>query len=309
MPNPEEKQIALLYLSRLQDIQVPGCEVQHGFVRGRSPVTNALAHVGYEYTLCMDLADFFDSVTKEMVIKVLTEIGEKDKAMAMKVPGGMKPETWSKHIGAIFPDGAARQGIPTSPTLANIAAIPMDREILAMQRHGRFRNFIYTRYADDLCFSFNRPGAGKMLMKRVPTIVEKCGFTLNTKKTRLQWAGAGRRMITGVAVDGGIHPTRTVRRRIRAARHHLTIGKITKRTLARIHHRRAELAREKKYPSVWAVHYAGLVGLVEWSKLVPPKKAGEAVVEAHSRATTTAKVAETGALIAQMKQFARKMKL
>ena len=40
-----------------------GCEALHGFMPGRSAVTNAMQHVGdWEYTLNFDLKDFFDSV-------------------------------------------------------------------------------------------------------------------------------------------------------------------------------------------------------------------------------------------------------
>jgi RNA-directed DNA polymerase len=190
--------------------------VLHGFVPGRSPVSNAEAHIGWKYTLCFDLADFFDSVTPSMI------------------PGFPLPEI-------CFPDGAARQGLPTSPVLANLAASPMDRTILQLIAPSRFgRLCVYTRYADDLSFSFNEPGIGKFLLRELPDQVRVHGFALNPSKTRMQAAVAGRRMITGVGVGrDGLHVPRAIRRRIRAAAHQ---------------HRPARLS-----------------GLLEWAQLKLPK--------------------------------------
>lgn len=203
MPSDEEKAFFRMILNSVQEQSQKLDEncVQHGFQKGRNPVTNALCHVGYEYSLCFDLSDFFDSVTPEMV---------PDYVLGNSVVKA-----------ACFPDGAARQGLPTSPALANIAARNLDNEILKLQGNGRFgKLFVYTRYADDLTFSFDNKYLAKTLMEKVPQIVESQGFKINPSKTKLQWAGAGRRMITGVAVDAkGIHTPREIKRRIRAAKH------------------------------------------------------------------------------------------
>lgn len=98
----------------------------HGFFPGRSPVTNAKAHVGQAWTLTADLSDFFDSVQKHHLEHYL------------------RPEV----LDLVLVDGATRQGLPTSPPCANIAAIAMDAEITS-----RWPELVYTRYADDLTFS------------------------------------------------------------------------------------------------------------------------------------------------------------
>ncbi|SDG49079.1 Reverse transcriptase (RNA-dependent DNA polymerase) [Thermoanaerobacter thermohydrosulfuricus] len=169
----------------------------HGFVPGRSPVTNALAHVGYEYTISFDLEDFFDTVTPEKVSKYLTK-EEKE---------------------TVFVDGAARQGLPTSPVVANLAAADMDKAILKWIKKTQ-KNIVYTRYADDLTLSFNEPELIPVIKDKIPEIVKRNGFKINEKKTRVQAAIAGRRIICGIAVDkNGIYPTREVKRRLRAALH------------------------------------------------------------------------------------------
>jgi len=167
-----------------------------GFTLGRSPVTNALQHIGYSYTVSFDLKDFFDSVTPDKLNGKLTEDERK----------------------LVFVDGAARQGLPTSPAVANLSAIPLDTAILKFfNKHSKG---VYTRYADDLTFSYNEEGLTKMLMYEVPKIVSRSGFKVNENKTSFQDAKSGRRLITGVGVgQKDIHPTRAVKRKLRAAKH------------------------------------------------------------------------------------------
>jgi len=51
-------------------------------------------------------------------------------------------------------------------------------------------------------------------------VVGEQGFTINERKTSFQSARAGRRIITGVGVgDDSIHPTRKMKRRLKAASH------------------------------------------------------------------------------------------
>lgn len=184
-------------------------DVMHGFMPGRSPVTNAKAHRGFEYTLSFDLKDFFDSVTRNHVGTANTPLAD--------WPCGT--------LDTCFVDGAARQGLPTSPALANIAAAPMVNEIMGLRRNGRFGwTFTFTIYADDLTFSFDRFATGDWLKQEIPALVERHGFTINPKKTHLQCAVNGRRMITGVAVDDEVHVPRYIKRKIRAAEHQKTRG-------------------------------------------------------------------------------------
>jgi hypothetical protein len=198
VPSAEEKRNLRSLLGHLHRLQGRTCtEVVHGFVRGRSPVTNALAHVGCEYTVSIDLKDFFDHVTEE------------------KLRGKLGKDLLSR----VLVDGAARQGLPTSPLVANIAAVDLDKAILKWIRKAG-KEIVYTRYADDLALSFNDRSLIPEVIGKVTEIASRCGFPVNRDKVRVQWAGAGRRVITGVAVDrDGVHPTRAAKRRLRAALH------------------------------------------------------------------------------------------
>ena len=49
--------------------------VYHGFVPERSIVTNAILHIGYAYTYCVDITDFFPSITKKQVLPIFRNMG------------------------------------------------------------------------------------------------------------------------------------------------------------------------------------------------------------------------------------------
>lgn len=198
--------------------------VVHGFWPNRSCVTNAQAHVGYHYSVCMDLMDFFDHCTQEKM------------SAAWRPPSVAIPA---------FLEGAARQGLPTSPAVSNICAAEMDWVIVELCK--RWGDVVYTRYADDLTFSCNSPQRVKDILKEIPKIVAEHDFQVNESKTKVQCAKAGRRIITGVAVDDqGVRPTRRAKRKARAA---------------------AYKAARRKNP-----HYRHrAAGLAEWCKCKPPR--------------------------------------
>lgn len=171
--------------------------VIQGFRYGRSPVSNAWMHVGFKFTLSMDLADFFDSVN------------------ASHLKGLVRSEVIEKGLV----DGAPRQGLPSSPAICNLAATKMDSAICRFIKKNKL-NVVYTRYADDLSLSFNDRDLYCLLRDRVKNIVGKCGFKLNPNKTRLQSASFGNREITGVmAGEDGVSVSRKFKRRMRAAKH------------------------------------------------------------------------------------------
>jgi hypothetical protein len=197
IPSSSEKARMREYLPSLNAKAEKLCnsEVVHGFMNGKSPVTNALKHIGYQYTLKFDLSDFFDTVT----------------------PKHLKGKLTDEEVIELMPDNRAYQGLPTSPVIANLAAKEMDEAILKKIKN---KEIVYTRYADDMCFSFNDFEFVAMLKTNITQIVGRCGFRLNKQKTWLQDARYGKRHVTGVAVDSeGISASRSVRRRLRAALH------------------------------------------------------------------------------------------
>ena len=171
--------------------------VNYAFEKGKNCVLNSFQHIGYEYTLSMDLVNFFDSVSKSHVSKLLDD----------------------EIIELCFIDGAPRQGLPTSPLIATIAFLKCD-ELICNQLKKYKLDAVYTRYADDLIFSFNTKSDRGKIFTIVSQAVRSCGFEINKPKTKYQNIKNGRIIITGVAIDDkGIYPTRKIKKKIRAAAH------------------------------------------------------------------------------------------
>jgi len=198
MPNWAEKARLRFMVPELNKLVMENCDltVAHGFVPTRSPVTNAEKHIGYNYTLSADLQDFFESVTLEHV-KDWEYI--KDNSFLL----------FTKKFCNLG------QGYPTSPAIANLACISLDKELTQISKEN---NCVYTRYADDLSFSCNSLETLKSIRNMLPGIVQIYKFKINPKKTKIQCANFGRRNITGVYVDNKrLYTSREFRRRLRAA--------------------------------------------------------------------------------------------
>lgn len=183
-------------LNLLHD-QLDDCGVGYAFRKGRNCALMAIQHVGRRHLLSMDLEGFFESVTADH--------------LANLVP--------SNYLDECLIDGRLRQGLATSPVLANIAFLNCDRAILRALRQLKL-DVTYTRYADDLVFSFDDPGCSGKIQTVVRQIVNRAHFEINERKTKNQSGAGGRLIVVGIAVDGnGLHATRRTRRKIRAALH------------------------------------------------------------------------------------------
>ena len=252
-PRKDIKQRLKGYVSVLEQIALDVCppNVVHGFWPARSCVSNAAMHIGYEYTACFDLTDFFDHCTEAMIEAMLMP---KWQGPTMILDG-------KRAIAGLCPNGACRQGLPTSPAAANICASKMD---WALYKYCQKSDIVYTRYADDLTFSTDYWVNIQDLLLVVPKAATSHGFQINERKTRVQCARAGRRVITGIGVDSdGVRPTRKTKRKLRAAKHK---------------------AAAKAHNPHWAHRAAGLA---EWAKCKQPglgKKTRKAIEESPSDA-------------------------
>ena len=165
----------------------------HGFVYGRNCVTNAQAHVGKDFTISVDLENFFDSLNRKHLSVI--------------------PPEFYKFI---LVNGAPRQGLLTSPLVSNIAMRDFDIE---MEKHTAYFDVVYTRYADDITVSGNDLSILKDIISYVRSQLCKMKLTINEKKTKIQSSKGGRRIITGISVGDDLRASRKSRRKLRAAVH------------------------------------------------------------------------------------------
>lgn len=204
---------------------VPLHDAAHGFVPGRSIVTNAQAHVGRAVVVNFDLRDFFPSIRWQRVRGVFESLGygrpvattlallctEAD-VEEVEVDG----ERWFVHTS----ERHLPQGSPASPVLTNLLCRRLDARLQGL---ARSLGFDYTRYADDLTFSA-RPGSGvpqtQALLQLVPEIVQAEGLVIHPDKTRIMRTGR-RQEVTGLVVNERVGVPREQLRRYRAVMHRL----------------------------------------------------------------------------------------
>jgi RNA-directed DNA polymerase len=185
------------YVRRYITSQMTVSDNAHGFRIGRSIITNAEPHVGTRLVVRYDLKDFFGSIKEERVQGLFRGIG------------------YAPAVAAILTEvttlrGALPQGAPTSPDLANRAALRLDRRLqgLAVER-----GFVYTRYADDLTFS----GGGirdAHARRAIEFIIRDAGFAPNEQKSALL-SRATRQRVTGLVVNDKVNWPRDTRRWLR----------------------------------------------------------------------------------------------
>jgi len=194
----------------------------HGFTRKgskRSIVTNAKAHCSpkTQHLLNIDIEDFFPSITFYRVRGVLQK----------------KPFACSHQVATVLAhlctfNGILPQGAPTSPFLANLVCRTMDRDLMDLAKRHRAT---YTRYADDITFSFSVRRAESLpvnvcsfdagiltLGRELQAIIQQHNFRINAGKSRLS-TRLHRLEVTGITINEFPNVKRMFVDRIRGALH------------------------------------------------------------------------------------------
>ena len=195
--------------------KVPLHDACHGFVPKRSTVTNAEPHQRAALVVKLDLKDFFPTVHYRRVKGLFVYLGYKDEVAATLA--GLTTYRPKLPNGAPVWPGMLPQGAPTSPALANLACRRLDHRLSRLaEKYGA----AYTRYADDLTFSWKtlpEIRLGRFLWW-VDGICQQEGFTERADKRRILRTKHQQR-VTGVVVNAGVHVPRADRRRFRAILH------------------------------------------------------------------------------------------
>jgi RNA-directed DNA polymerase len=193
----------------------------HGFVPGRSILTNATPHVGRAVVLNLDLIDFFPSISVHRVIGFFQKLGYSGAvATILALLVTECPRRAVLFNGKRWHVATAPRGLPqgacTSPAVSNLIARRLDSRLTGIAAK---LGFAYTRYADDLTFSCADPSDRvAYLLARVRHIASDEGFAVNEKKTRVL-KRAARQTVTGIVVNDRPGVSRTTRRKLRAILH------------------------------------------------------------------------------------------
>jgi RNA-directed DNA polymerase len=204
----------------------------HGFLPGRSTLTNAAAHHAPKLVVKVDIKDFFPTVTLPRVKGIFRKAGYREEVATLlalictESPREVVDLEGKTYYVALGPR-CLPQGAPTSPALTNTLGLRLDRRLSGLARRLGWR---YTRYADDLTFSLPQDHQGPprvgTLLGSVRRIVEDEGFAIHPDKTAVARRG-GRQRITGLVVNGDRPPRtpREFRRQLRAAIHNRAMGR------------------------------------------------------------------------------------
>jgi RNA-directed DNA polymerase len=231
-------------------------DAAHGFVKGRSILTNAQPHVGAAVVVNCDLVDFFPSIHVHRVIGYFKQIGYSPAVatvLALLVTESprrkvlFRARPWYVATG---PRGLP-QGACTSPAISNLIARRMDSRLRGIAAK---LGWTYTRYADDLTFSSAQPSDRiGYLLARIRHISADEGFSTNEKKTRVL-KQAARQTVTGVVVNVKPSTPRRARRQLRAILHNA---------------KKTGLSAQSRSRGNQFIHW--LRGKIEFVKMVNPK--------------------------------------
>lgn len=238
-PKPELKR-AQTWIARSITEHLPVHGAAHGFLAGRSTVTNAAVHSGAGVVVKLDLRDFYPSITFPRVKGVFRKAGYNEQVATALALLCTEPPREAIDIRGVtyhvaMGPRSLPQGAPTSPSITNTLALRLDSRLAGLARKLGLR---YSRYADDLTFSWHRgPDApvGK-LIDAVRRITADEGFAVHEDKTRVMRAGR-RQKVTGLVInrsgpagsERGQEPAarvpRRLVRRLRAAIHNRERGR------------------------------------------------------------------------------------
>ncbi len=242
-PKPDLK-AAQTWIARHITEHLPVHGAAHGFVPGRSTVTNASAHAGAAVVFKFDIRDFYPSVTTNRVKGLIRKAGYGEQVATLiallctEFPREELVLRGERYYVATGPRGLP-QGAPTSPSITNALCMRLDCRLHGLAKSIGLR---YTRYADDLTFSWHGDGAEAPVMRLkhgVGKIVADEGFEIKHSKTRILRSGR-RQRITGLIVNrvGGHQPAarvpRKTLRQLRVAIHKLENGQPAKESLEQL---------------------------------------------------------------------------
>lgn len=221
-PKQELKQVQRKILYEILN-HVPTHNSVHGFVSGRSILTNATPHIGKRFLLKLDLKDFYTNVRYSRVVAIFRSLGySREVAIWLArltttaLPWNVKAPVSAVELARFAPRHLPQGGV-TSPALANLSAFSLD---VRLQGLAERYHLTYTRYADDLTFS----GAGRSIpalneiVPLVRQIVAAERFYLNPKKCRVVRNGQ-RQTVTGLVVNEHVNIARDEYDRLKAILH------------------------------------------------------------------------------------------
>lgn len=168
--------------------------VSFAYRKGATPLQAVAPHAHSRAFYQTDLERFFDSITSNLIRSAL------ERAI-------IPVSDLSGHIDHILDlltiNGKLPIGYSTSPSLSNACLLGFDERLASISKE---RQWIYTRYADDIIISARDrqaiQGAGELIESCLATELGN-GFALNPNKTKLTTIGRKVRLLGLVILPNG----------------------------------------------------------------------------------------------------------
>lgn len=170
------------------------------FRKGKSILDNASKHKEADYSVRLDLKDFFPSIKPKDLWRVMAEFRHLLPEWSIK-------EDALRLISNVCFDQNDQLpiGYSTSPAIANTVMHRIDTTLSnAVMDDSRFGAATITRYADDFIFSTNKRGACKEFVELLHEVVKTTSspsLKINEDKTRYMSRAGGSTIITGLRVN------------------------------------------------------------------------------------------------------------
>lgn len=184
----------------------------HGFVKGKSILTNAYKHKNKNLVLNIDLENFFDTINFGRVRGYF--IYNKNFALTEKVASVIAQIACNEN--------KLPQGSPCSPIISNLIGQILDVKLSSLAKKNKC---FYTRYVDDITFSTNQKAFPESIAsindtqiiigKKLRNEIDRAGFKVNDSKTRIQLSNS-RQDVTGLVVNQKVSVKSEVKHLVRA---------------------------------------------------------------------------------------------
>ena len=186
----------------------------HGFVEGRSILSNSSRHRRKTWVLRVDLWKFFDEINFGRV-----------RGVFLKPPFDYSEEVATTLAQLCCHHNALPQGAPTSPIVSNLVCRKLDSELADLARKERCH---VTRYADDITISTDRTvfpasvasweGGRSTVGPQLGELIDENGFKVNEQKTTLT-RFTQRQRVTGLVINEKLNVPRDYIRGLRSLLH------------------------------------------------------------------------------------------
>ena len=204
-------------------------DIAHGFVKGKSPRTNASPHVGKKYIIKIDLENFFGSIHWGSILSTIKYLcGVLSKKGLFDEPSKEDQQLIADILSL---NGSVPQGAPSSPALTNLCCYWLDSEL---EKINKLNNTIQiTRYADDITISLDEKERIGPLIGLVTQLLRQKRLRANRRKLRV-CSYSTRQKITGVVVNTKLNTSKESWRNLRAALHNAKKTPISEKTMQQL---------------------------------------------------------------------------